>query len=307
MALNDGFCYETMMPKQNIYIIGFPLSHTLSPAMHNAAFQHLQLPYIYQAKTVAPKNLEKFVKQVRKNKHCRGFNVTIPHKESIIKYLDYISSEALRMGAVNTILKINQFLLGFNTDAQGYLQSLSEQTKFNPLNKKIILLGAGGAAKAIGHALAHEGAKEMIIINRSKHRAKTLQKNLQKFYPKCLVTASDWHPSNLKKNFPKTDLVINCTSVGLHGTAFTNFPFHLLAKKTLISDIVYKPRMTPWLKDAKKMGFKIHTGEGMLLHQGALAFTIWTGIAAPVVVMKKAVINIKGCHVIAKARLAMTI
>lgn len=256
-----------------IGIIGDPIEHSLSPAMQNAAFRRANLPFVYLPFRVRPGELKSFLEKARWK--MVGLNVTIPHKETIVRHLDRISPEARAIGAVNTVVIRGGRLLGYNTDGKGYLQSLKNETGFNPKGKRILIIGAGGAARALIYSLRQAGAQEIHLANRTKKRV------LQ-------IPTIPLQKTAFKKILPSIDLLINATSVGLNGTRFRGLPLSSLPKGAVVSDLVYRPRMTPLLKEAKKRGFRIHTGIGMLLHQGAMSFRLWTGKNPDLEAMRKA-------------------
>lgn len=268
-------------------VIGHPISHSLSPIMHNEALSALNLPYVYQAFDVSPKQLKAFVNSAPK-KGIVGFNVTIPHKQKIIPYLDKLSKKAKLAQAVNTvIIKSDGTLLGDNTDGDGYLQSLIDETKFSPQNKKILILGSGGASLGIAVSLASHQPKLIHIANRTEEKALHLSQYLHKHFQKTLFTSSGLH--NLNPDLWNLfDLVINTTSMGMKGIPCQKFHFDQLSSKAIISDIVYNPKITPILKQALKQNRKVHYGLGMLLHQGAISFKKWTKKTPPISIMRKA-------------------
>jgi shikimate dehydrogenase len=261
--------------KQKLAIIGDPVAHSVSPQMQNAVLRLLKLPFVYEKIQVRPKALKKFMKG--KARKLVGFNVTIPHKEKLLTELDWISPQARLIGAVNTVVRRGKKLLGFNTDGDGYLESLRVQAKFFPRKKKIVLLGAGGAARSIAVALAQEGAAKILIANRTSIKAHRLSQALARHFPKVGFSSSPLQGVAFERSLRDSHLVVNTTSVGLGNSSFKNFPWEKIRRSTLISDIVYKPLMTPWLRQAKRHGHPIHRGEGMLVYQGALSFLLWTG------------------------------
>jgi len=261
-----------MRPLKFIGIIGDPIEQTLSPKMQNAAFRKGNLPFVYLPFRVRREELGDFL-QKAPSKGLVGLNVTIPHKERIIRHLDRISPEARAIGAVNTVIIQEGRLSGYNTDAEGYLRSLKEETGFKPKGKRILILGAGGAARALITGLRRAGAREIYLANRTKK--------------KVLKIATMPLQKTSLKSLPPIDLLINATPVGLNGTRFRWLPLSSMRRGAIISDLVYRPLMTPLLKEAKKKGFKIHTGLGMLLHQGAESFRLWTGRRPDLAVMKK--------------------
>jgi len=276
--------------KEKLAIIGNPIKHSLSPAMQNAALRAKKIPWHYEKILLKEKELRSFLKELLEKDYA-GLNVTVPFKEKVIPYLDEISKEAQTIGAVNTILVKKGKLLGFNTDGAGYLLSLKKEKKFNPRGKTIVILGAGGAARALLASLAQASAKQITLVNRTPEKANALQKEFSKKLKKIKILTAPFKEEDLKKIFPQTDLLINTSSAGLVGDFPITLPLKTLPRHALVSDIVYKPLLTPFLKSARNLRLKTHDGLGMLLYQGALAFEIWTGKKAPVSTMKKALLQ----------------
>ncbi len=274
---------------KQLAVIGDPVSHSLSPAMQNAAIERLELPYRYRAIRVKPGELPAFLKG--KATLLEGFNVTVPLKEAIVPLLDRLAYEAELIGAVNTVLRREGKWLGFNTDGAGYLMSLHADAKFGVRGKRVVLLGAGGAARGIAVALTLAKAGHVLIANRTPARAEALVQDLGFRLGKDRLSASPLEGNDFEKELKRADLLINTTRVGLGGSSFENFPWKKLKKSALVSDIVYIPRITPFLKTAKKSGHRIHTGEGMLVFQGALAFEIWTGVQPDPKLMRRAILK----------------
>lgn len=270
---------------QKLAVIGDPISHSLSPAMQNAAIEKLGAPYLYQAIRVRSQGLKAFVQG--RARQLAGFNVTIPHKEAIVPLLTRLDKQAALIGAVNTVVNRDGKLIGFNTDGAGYLTSLEADKKFSPRKKRIVLLGAGGAARALAVVLTMADAKAITIANRSPARAEHLARELALRMPPSQFIACAQQGKDFEAALKTCDLLINTTRVGLNGTAFPDFPWEKLNKRALVSDIVYTPRMTPFLKAAKRREHEIHTGEGMLVFQGALAFEIWTGLKPDAKLMRR--------------------
>jgi shikimate dehydrogenase len=269
-------------------VIGDPIEHSLSPAMHNAAFKRLKLDFVFLAFRVKAAALENAIRGVRGLGIC-GLNVTMPHKTAVIRYLDDIDSNVKSLGAVNTILNDNGKLLGFNTDGAGALHALRENG-VNPEGKNVLLLGAGGAAKAIAYTLAQD-AGALCILNRMPEKAAVLADALNRVFGKKVVGGA-LSPSAVQKNLQEADILVNATSVGMH----PNVNQSLVAPQWLrpdlaVMDIVYNPVETKLAKDAKAAGTHVISGVEMLLHQGAASFQIWTGHAAPIKVMRDAVLN----------------
>ncbi len=274
-------------------IFGDPVEHSLSPAMHNAAFDSMGLNMAYVPFHVGAGTLKVLKGAVAgiRALNIFGVNVTIPHKQKVIKYLDAVDPSALAIGAVNTIVNKDGALHGYNTDGSGYLLSLREELGFTPENKNIVLLGAGGAARGIFFSLIHGKARSIVIANRTLKRAVRLASEF-----KSHAGGTEIKTTGLKKNLIKpfaadADLIINTTSLGLMGHGKADLPLEDLPSKAIVSDIVYRPIETDLIKDARKMGLPTHTGLGMLVHQGALSFELWTGLTAPVEVMRAAALE----------------
>lgn len=253
--------------------------------MQNAAIRKLKAPYRYEALRVKPEGLGDFLRG--KAKKLTGFNVTVPHKEAILPFLHRLDEQAELIGAVNTVLMRQGEWLGFNTDGAGYLMSLLADCKFSPRGKRVVILGAGGAARALAVVLTLSGAKSVTVANRNPHRAEGMIRELTFRLPKSKFISCSLEGKDLEKSLSSCDLLINTTRVGLGGTSFEDFPWPKLKPSAMVSDIVYTPRMTPFLKSAKKYGHPIHTGEGMLVFQGALAFEIWTGLKPDANLMRR--------------------
>lgn len=266
-------------------IFGTPVAHTLSPIMHNAAFEALGLPCRYLPFQVYPENLKKAVEGIIPL-GIRGVNVTIPHKETVISFLDSVDSEAQKIGAVNTIVAVSNRLIGHNTDGRGFLASLFEMD-VDPSGKRVILLGAGGAARGVAIALAAAGISEIILIARTSSRGKELADRLASLSSrlKILVLGTDLEREPLF-NQDRPTLLINATPLGMKEDDPLPFPSSLLNPSWVVADLIYRPYETPLLSAAKKVGAKTVPGLGMLLHQGALAFELWTKEKAPLQIMR---------------------
>ena len=270
-------------------IIGYPISHTLSPLMHNTAIKHLGLDYIYLPFEVKKENIALAIGGL-KGLGINGINVTIPHKESVIPYLDTLDENAKFIGAVNTIKLEDGSLKGYNTDGLGFLKSLKIDAQENTKGKNIIILGAGGAARAIAIQMALEGAKSIIIANRTLERGKKLAKYIcskLKAQSSKLLKAVSLNDSSLIGYFREADIIINTTSVGMKNGDTPLFPYDYISDRNLVCDIVYKPIETKLLKEASARGARILNGLGMLVYQGSLSFKIWTGHEMPVEIVRK--------------------
>jgi len=273
----------------NIYgVIGDPIEHSLSPQMHNAAFKKLGLNCIYLPFRVTQRNLKSAMMGMRAL-NIRGFNVVLPHKTAIIKFLDELDEAAQEVGAVNTILNDEGRLIGYNTDGSGAAMALEEQD-VDPSDKRIILIGAGGAARAIAFTLAR-GARSIFVLNRTQHRALKLAKDIERRIGKKILTRS-LTGNSLLEALQDADILINATSVGMYPkTKQTVATRKILHSGMVVFDIVYNPVKTLLLSEAEAAGAKTITGVGMLVHQGAEAFKIWTGHSPSVKVMRRAVMK----------------
>ena len=267
-------------------VFGYPISHSLSPAMHNAAFKYLNLDYIYIAFEVKPSDLKAVVKSIPAL-NISGINLTIPHKEAVVPYMDKLTREAELIGAVNTIEVQNSGLIGHNTDALGFIRSLRE-FGVSIKGKSVLLLGAGGASKGVGFALVLNKAKEICIANRTLEKAKVLASNLRKKANFSKVSVIPLEHKHLKSVLKNTDILINATSSGMKSKDPLLVPSDSIIKKIIVYDLIYNPPETKLIRLAKKKGCLTINGESMLVHQGAIAFEIWTKRKAPVEIMKKA-------------------
>lgn len=269
-------------------VIGDPIEHSLSPILHNAAFNSLNLGYVFLAFKVKSAEVGNAISGMRAL-DIHGLNVTMPHKKAVINYLYEIDQTAKFLNAVNTIYNKNGKLLGFNTDGVGALKALKENGA-NPAGKKVLLLGSGGAARAIAYALAQE-ADELVVLNRTVEQAKELASLLNRTFSKKVV-ADSLTPSAIQENLRGCDILVNATSVGMKPNANQSVIAPEWLKPNLaVMDIVYNPIETKLVKNAKSAGAKVVSGVEMLIYQGAASFEIWTGKSAPVEVMRKAALD----------------
>lgn len=267
-------------------IIGYPLGHSASPAFQNAAFRHLGLDIFYERWETPPYQLDQRVRSLRQAGFL-GANVTVPHKQAVMPLLDEIDPIAQRIGAVNTIVNRDGRLLGFNTDAAGFLRSLRDEAHFDPKEKGAIVVGAGGSARAVGFALADAGASGIVFMNRTLEHAKGLAEAVTGTTGVWAQAAGFPAPGEPSGIFPP-DLLVNCTSIGMRGgPADGRAPdvLRFISPLTLVCDLVYNPPQTPLLRQAQDRGASVLGGLGMLIYQGAAAFKLWTGKEAPVEVM----------------------
>ena len=272
-------------------IIGDPIEHTMSPVMHNAAFRQLGIDCAYLPFRVGEEAVGRAIEGV-KALNIRGLNVTIPHKTAVIPYLDGLDPMAERMGAVNTIVNDNGILTGYNTDAAGFLKALKEN-KIEPRGANIVVLGAGGASRGISFLLAENGA-DLTILNRRRERAEDLASQVSTA-TETDVKALALDEENLSLALEKADVLVNATRVGMvPDVNQTPVPSGLLRSDLAVFDIVYNPVKTRLLADAEAAGARTIGGLEMLVWQGALAFTLWTGQAAPVDLMRKVALKALG-------------
>lgn len=269
-------------------VIGDPIEHTLSPVMHNAAFNYLNLDYVYVAFKVKRAELEKAIDGMR----CLdiyGLNVTMPHKNAIMRYLDEVDSTAKFVGAINTILNDGKKLLGFNTDGVGAIKAL-KNNGVDLNGKKLLLLGAGGAGKTIAFHMA-KAVKEVVILNRTAEKAKKLAGVLTRKFEKRII-GNSLSLSLVKEHLKDSDILINATSVGMHPKTNQSLVAPQWLRSDLyVMDIIYNPIETQLAKDAKLAGAKVISGIEMLISQGAVSLEIWTGCSAPIEIMKEAILN----------------
>ena len=253
-------------------MIGDPVAHSLSPLLHQTMLDQTGAAYRYDVRTVRPEELPAFVRWA-KDGGCAGFNVTMPHKEAILPLLDEVDATAASCGAVNTVCIREGRAIGHNTDGTGFLDSLAGQG-FHPQGRTVLLLGAGGAAKAVGHALAAAGAGRIIVCARRSERAAALAAQL----PGCgegIVLAQD----AIQQAAAACDLLVNATPLGMAGSpAFAGLDFwQAMPPRTVVYDLVYHPRRTALLEAAARQGLRTVGGIDLLIRQAVRAFTFFTG------------------------------
>ncbi|MBI4752774.1 shikimate dehydrogenase [Candidatus Desantisbacteria bacterium] len=267
-------------------IIGDPVKHSLSPQMHNAAFNYLKLDFVYIPFHVKPESLGEAIRGMRALDMV-GLNVTVPHKIEVMKYLDEVSSDAKAIGAVNTVFCKDNKCIGDNTDGRGFIRALIEDEGITVAGKSVVILGAGGSARAIGHSLIKKGVDRLIFCNRTVSRAEEMAKSFQ--HMDVFVAGRGIIDS--RDEITRADMIINTTSAGMkQGDSLLIDP-EWIRKGQIFYDIIYSPPETLLLQAAKARGARTINGLGMLIHQGALAFEIWTGCSAPVEVMREAILN----------------
>ncbi len=252
-------------------VIGDPIHHSMSPLMHNAWMTEENRDASYIPIHVKPCELEQAVIAL-KTLGCSGWNITIPHKEKIIPFLDELDESARKMGAVNTVVRLQDGTYkGYNTDGLGFVRSLEEKVGNSHHEKHILVIGAGGAARGIVFALVNSGYTHITIANRTVPKAQTICNELD-------IEATAISLSEAAEKLEGFEILIQTTSAGLNKSEFA-LPLSLdqLSATAIVADIVYNPLMTPFLNEAKKKGATVVTGLGMFIHQGALAYSYWTG------------------------------
>jgi len=270
-------------------IIGDPIHHSLSPGMQNAAFAALGLNCTYIAFRVPPSELKESIESLR-SINIAGFNVTVPHKVDVMKHLDELDVTAKKAGAVNTVNNIEGIFRGYNTDIHGFIEPL-RQRKMDFRGMNVLLLGAGGAARAVVAGLAEESGSisKVVIANRDVERAKELAKIGSGLGLKCETISLD----RAQSVSPDSDLIINATTIGMNNEP-SLIDYDHIKKGSIVYDIVYRPVTTSLIENAKYAEANVVYGYEMLVEQGAKAFEIWTGIHAPRDVMKKNLLGMFG-------------
>lgn len=268
-----------------ICLLGSPIEHSISPQMHNEAFKMLELDYRYLAFDVNEKNLKTAVEGL-KVLGVKGFNLTMPNKNLICNLLDDLSIEAKMTGAVNTVLNDNGKLIGYSTDGIGYMKAL-QSNGFDITNKKMTMIGAGGASSSICVRAALDKVSEIDIFSRQNSfvdRTLNIIENIKK-YTDCKVNFYNLSDkTRLRQSIKESSILVNGTPVGMYPNTEKSVidDISMFHKDLIVSDLIYNPKMTKFLKDAQNVGCKVINGLDMLLYQGAEAFKIWTGKEMPV-------------------------
>jgi shikimate dehydrogenase len=266
---------------KRVVLIGHPVAHSLSGAMQQAAFDSLGIDASYELWDRAPIALADAIAELRTDDFL-GANVTIPHKERVVPQVDRLTEEAHATGAVNTLTKEGRKLVGHNTDVPGFTVALDELVGRQKLPRHAVVLGAGGGARAVVYGLIRQGFQRIIVFNRHLHRAESMVKHFGKSAAHMDLRAMPWHESIIEAELSKTKLLVNATSIGLNADE-SPVPAEILTPELLVLDLIYA--QTRLLRDAAAAGGTTSDGETMLLHQGAAAFTLWTGQPAPLEVM----------------------
>jgi shikimate dehydrogenase len=263
-------------------VFGHPVAENPTVVMEEEAFQALQLNWRYLTIEVLPEELEAAMQGMRAF-NMKGINLTIPHKVEVLKYLDEVKPDAALMGAVNTVVRVGDNLVGENTDGKGFMRALTQDAKVNPKGKKVLVLGAGGAARSITVELALAGADQITIVNRSVERGKGLT-DLINSKTQAKANFAAWQGRYVIPG--DTDILVNATSIGLPPLSDEKpeIDYATIRPGMVVCDVIPAPT-TPFLKEAQERGAKAVDGLGMLVYQGAIAFKLWTGLEAPVQAM----------------------
>lgn len=275
-------------------VIGWPVAHSLSPPMHNAAFAALGLDWVYVAFPVHPQAVAAAVKGVT-GLGLVGINVTIPHKQAVVEHVDELDQTAADLQTVNTIHNADGRLKGYNTDGPGLLRALAEEGA-EVAGRNVAIIGAGGSARAVAFAIARAEAASLAILNRTPSRAEDLAGLVRGRAGYEAVRALPLHGQESSLAVASADIVIDCTPVGMHPDEDVPpvVPAEWLQPGQIVCDLTYNPRDTVLLRAARQRGARTVDGTGMLVHQGAIAFELWTGEPAPVEVMRQALLRSLG-------------
>lgn len=281
-----------------IGLIGYPLKHSVSPHFQQAALDYCQLDIRYEAWETAPAQLPQIVESLRKPQNV-GANVTVPHKEAVLALLDEVDGLAGSIGAVNTIAKKGDKVAGYNTDSYGFIEALEKEGQFDPEGKRVVVVGAGGVARAVGFALVRRKVASLSITDRRFDRASGLAENLSRHVEargpntkdwKADISAFEWQKLRSADTFQSCDLIAHCTVMGMKDSpqeGQSPLGLEVIPRSVLVCDVVYNPRLTPLLRLAQKAGANILGGLPMLVYQGAASFQLWTGREAPLDIMLK--------------------
>jgi shikimate dehydrogenase len=267
---------------KRVVLIGHPVAHSLSGAMHQAAFDELGIDAAYELWDRSPIQLADAVTELRTDAFL-GANVTIPHKERVVPMVDRLTEEAHATGAVNTITREGRRLIGHNTDVPGFRVALDTLVGKQKMPRQAVVLGAGGGARAVVLGLITEGFQRIVVFNRHLHRAEGMVKHFARSAAHMELRAMPWHDSIIEAELAKTKVLVNATSIGLTSDE-SPIPAEILHGELLVLDLIYN--RTRLLRDAAAAGCTTFDGELMLLHQGAAAFTLWTGQPAPLELMQ---------------------
>jgi shikimate dehydrogenase len=279
-----------------IGLIGYPLKHSISPYFQQAALDYYRLDIRYEAWETVPAELRDTVNRLRSPQYA-GANVTVPYKETVLPLLDGVDDLAGSIGAVNTIVKQDRGLVGFNTDAHGFIEALREEGGLDPQGKRVVILGAGGVARAIGFSLTQKKAASLAITDGIFERATALAGSLAEYANESspgrgnvrpTVTAFKWEDLRSAGALADCDLLVHCTTIGMKDSpqeGQSPLTMEVIPRGALVYDVVYNPSPTPLLALAGEAGARILGGLPMLVYQGAASFKLWLGRVAPIDIM----------------------
>lgn len=269
---------RTDMSTTRAAVIGSPVAHSLSPLLHNAAFNSLGMDWEYLALEITESELDEVLAQMRSG-NLGGLSVTMPLKTRVASLVDECTSTAEKLSAVNCVVANEKGLIGHNTDGDGFLNGLIHEAQFDPKGKKVAVIGAGGAARAVIEALARSGAASIMVVNRTPAKAES-----------AADLAGEVGAVGTLEDISGADLVVNATSIGMKDSQ-VDIPcsVDLLHSSQLVVDLIYHPLETRWISLAKQKGIDSYNGVSMLLFQAAEAFTLWTGEEAPISIMQEAI------------------
>ena len=283
----ETLCIQEIGPETKIIgVFGYPVKHSASPAMHNAAFRVCGLDCVYLAFEIKPENLRDALLGLPALGIC-GVNLTIPHKEKATQYMNELSKEVIDSGAVNTVVIESGKLKGYNTDIKGFLKSLSEDARFAPEGKKVVILGAGGGSRAVLFALAPAGVSEVTIASKPLKQADKLAAEIAQKFPEVKIKAIPFNSESIRGEISSCSLLVNATPLGMKGEIPISNT-ECLHEGLTVYDLIYTPLSTPLLEEARGRGAKTINGLSMLVYQGAASFKLWTGKEPPISVMKQA-------------------
>lgn len=278
-------------------VIGWPIEHSLSPAMHNAALAEMGLNWVYLAFSVAPEHVGEAVRGVR-GLGLIGLNVTIPHKHAVIEHLDEIDEFVTALGVANTIVRREDGrLAGHNTDGPGFIRSVEERGH-RIAGMAVALIGAGGAARSVAYACARAGARSLVVLNRTPERAEEVAELVRARAGLSAVTALPLTGADAQEAVESADLIVDCTSVGMypHVDVEPVVPPSWLRPGQVVVDLTYNPLETVLLRAAAEAGAATVDGAGMLVHQGAISLRHWSGQEPPVETMRRALLAALGAQ-----------
>ena len=294
-ALEDLQNWQDVDPPIRVGVFGDPVEHSLSPQMQNAALKHCKINMQYARFRIFPNELDDALQLVRKLDFV-GLNLTIPHKIAALGLVDLADDNARKIGAANVIKYESGKLRGFNTDGRGFARAVREEFSVDLRDLRILVLGAGGAARAIALQCAKENCERLVIANGTFEKGQQLADSLRSFFegPKVLgpvprLQAIPWEERAFQFQIANVDLIVNATPVGLNRRDPSPIPSRLLAPHLMVYDTIYTDKHTPMVAAAIEAGARAANGLSMLLHQGALAFELWFQREAPIEVMRKAI------------------